>query len=372
MKVAQLTCVWPPSIGGIGKVAFEYSKILANDYQVTVFTPQYRKDQQVEKIANLRIELLPSILKIGNAAWLPQLTSKLKEFDIIHLHYPFFGVQEFIKAKLPAKLIVSYHMVATANGVKRWLFNLDSSFSERKLKQVVKIWLVSSADYAEHIVRPRLGQGVEIKILPFGADDEFIPGNKSEHLLLKLNIKQGAPVLLFVGGLDQAHYFKGVDILIKALAQLRDKDFKMIIVGEGNLKNYYQKLAKKLGLGTKIIFTGYLTNKELPDYYRLADGFIFPSLNQAEAFGLALLQALACGVPVVASNLVGVRSLVIPGKTGLLVEPGDTVALTQAISKLITRLPEARVYGQTAARIVSNQYRWQIIGKKLLEIYSEL
>ncbi|MFA4937508.1 MAG: glycosyltransferase family 4 protein [Patescibacteria group bacterium] len=372
MKVAQLTCVWPPYGGGIGKVAFEYSKILSANHQVTVFTPRYNKNQPIIKLTGVQVELLPSIIKIGNAAFLPQLISKLKTFDIVHLHYPFFGVQELLALGRYPKMIVSYHMVPRATGLKGWLFNTDCQWTEKKLASKVITWIVSSTDYAESIVKPRLGNSSVIKILPFGISDKFIPRAKSMTLLQKLNIKKNTPVLLFVGGLDKAHYFKGIETLIKALTQLSSKNYKFIIVGEGNLKNHYKGLAKKLGVDSQIIFSGYVSDDELPNYYCLADVFVLPSLNQAEAFGLAAGEAMACGLPVIASNLAGVRSLVKNGETGLLVEPGNIKALAQAISNLLANLSQAKRLGQNATKQVNNEYRWPAIGKKLLEIYSLL
>ncbi|MFH1111907.1 MAG: glycosyltransferase family 4 protein [Patescibacteria group bacterium] len=372
MKVAQLTCVWPPYGGGIGKVALEYSKILSANHQVTVFTPRYNKNQPITQLAGVQVELLPSILKIGNAAFLPQLISKLNKFDIVHLHYPFFGVHELLAMSQQSKMIISYHMVPEATGLKGWLFNIDCQWTEKKFAKMANIWIVSSEDYAENIVRPRLGNSAMIKILFFGISDKFIPGVKSVALLQKLNIKNNTPVVLFVGGLDKAHYFKGIETLIKALTQLSSKNYKLIIVGEGNLENHYKELAKKLGVDSQIIFAGYVSDNELPNYYCLADAFVLPSLNQAEAFGLAAGEAMACGLPVIASNLAGVRSLVKNGETGLLVEPGNIKALTQAISNLLANLSQAKRLGQNAAQQVNNEYRWPAIGKKLLEIYSLL
>ncbi|MFH1111514.1 MAG: glycosyltransferase family 4 protein [Patescibacteria group bacterium] len=372
MKVAQLTCVWPPYGGGIGKVAFEYSKILSSNYQVTVFTPHYQKNQQVETIANVEIELLPSIIKIGNAVFLPQLISKLKEFDVIHLHYPFFGAQELLAMGRYPKMIVSYHMVPKATGLKSWLFNIDCRWTEKKLANKIITWIVSSADYANNIVCPRLPSEAKIEILPFGAGAEFTPGNKSTALFHKLNISSDTPILLFVGGLDKAHAFKGVDVLIKAVARLSNSDFKMVIVGEGNRKNYYIQQARKLGVGSKMLFVGQVAVNELPEFYRLANALVLPSVNEAEAFGLVVLEAMACAKPVIASDLPGVRSLVKKDETGWLARPGDDLSLAQAIESILANLNQAKQMGELASKIIEQNYRWPIIGKKLLEIYKNI
>ena len=95
-----------------------------------------------------------------------------------------------------------------------------------------------------------------------------------------------------------------------------------MVGGDGEWRTEYEAQARA-SLGDRVRFVGDVADETLPDYYRAADALALPSIDRTEAFGLVLLEALACGTPVVASRLPGVRTLVDDGRTGFLVDPGD-------------------------------------------------
>ena len=148
---------------------------------------------------------------------------------------------------------------------------------------------------------------------------------------LAMTHKDSHRKILFVGALDKAHYFKGVDVLLKAM---RDLEYKLMIVGDGDLRSYYEAKAKNLGIDDGVVFTGRVSNEELSRYYQSADVFVLPSIDKSEAYGMTLLEAMAHGLPVVASNLPGVRSLVGEDR-GLLVEPGDSSDLARVLTEIL-------------------------------------
>ncbi|HBV33708.1 TPA: hypothetical protein DIC39_03805 [Patescibacteria group bacterium] len=369
MKIAQVVCVWPPYGGGMGRVAFEYSKILSTEHQVTVFTPSYSPSQTVSEIAGVEIKHLKSAIKYGNAVWLPQLPGLIKDFDVIHLHYPFFGVHEFIRPRPRQKLIVNYHMRPQARGLASLISSPDSRWSEKLLVKRASTWIVSSHDFADVIVRPRLGN-IKINILPFGVDVNFLPGQAKKGIKDNLGIREGEKVILFVGGLDSQHYFKGLPVLLRALSGL--EKVKLIVVGEGNLRPKYELQVSQSELNNKVIFAGAVTRSNLPDYYRLADIFVLSSINSAEAFGLVILEAAACGVPAVVTDLPGPRSLVKDGQTGLVARIGDASSLADKISALLKDDSLREKMGRSAHELVEQNYRWSTIGSQLLKLYQEL
>ena len=107
----------------------------------------------------------------------------------------------------------------------------------------------------------------------------------------------------------------------------------------------------------------------LPAYYRAADVVALPSVDRTEAFGLVLLEALACGTPVVASRLPGVRTLVDDGRTGYLVEPGNVDELAERIGRCIS---ESATLGPNAQAFVRARYGWPTIARQLLDLYRRL
>jgi len=176
--------------------------------------------------------------------------------------------------------------------------------------------------------------------------------------------------VLLVANLDRAHYFKGVEVLLNALAQL-PRRVKGIIVGEGDMRSQYESKARKLKIESRVVFAGRVPDTTLREFYQLADVTILPSTTRGEAFGLVLLESLACGTPVIASNLPGVKTVVADGKDGYLVKPGDVDDLTEKISFLLEnreRIWEMGMWGR--AKIVE-RYSWGKIIRKLETIYIE-
>src|SRR5205814_1893675 len=146
--------------------------------------------------------------------------------------------------------------------------------------------------------------------LPNGVDVErFRPGLASGELRARYGLARMEQVVLFVGGLDRAHYFKGLPVLLRALARL-PKDVALLVVGDGDRREAYARLARAAGLGRRVRFAGSVADAELPRHYALADLVVLPSTTRGEAFGLVLLEAMACSRAVVASRLPGVQAVV--------------------------------------------------------------
>lgn len=373
MRVAQLTCVYPPYGGGIGEVARQYSSWLTAEHQVTVITPRYYPGMTFTSTPGVTVEAKRAVFTWGKAAWLKGLKKMLQSYEVVHLHYPFFGVQEQLsKALTKQKFILTYHMVPQANGLKGLAMRLSQKYSDHSLSMRAQVLTVATQDYLSSEAIPRLGENDKWQVLPFGVANQFHPGEAEEILLRRHQIKYGQAVILFVGTLDQAHYFKGLDILLTALAKLKDYNWKLVVVGGGTDKKRYEHQAKILGIAKDVSMAGYIKAEELPSYYRLASLLALPSINNAEAFGLVALEAMASGVPVVASRLPGVRELVQASETGILVQPEDSLALASAIESLLLNPQERRRLGNNAYQQVEKKYRWSIVGERLLEIYRNL
>src|SRR5262249_22381799 len=119
-------------------------------------------------------------------------------------------------------------------------------------------------------------------------------------------------IILQVGGLDRAHYFKGVRVLIDAMARLRDVPCHAVVVADGHMRAEYEAAARAAGVADRVTFAGRVDDADLPALEQQASAFAFPSTDKSEAFGIAALEAMASGVPVVASALPGVRTIVRP------------------------------------------------------------
>jgi|SRR3989339_233194 len=382
MKIAILTSTFPPYAGGIGNVATANAlELVKLGHQVTIFTPEYQK--VAEEVHNLSIKRIKPLFKYGNAACLPKIVKLLKGYDIIHLHYPFFGVAEILwlrsrKLKINhSKLIIHYHMDVVGSGFLKKIFSFHTKFILPKIINVADRVVVTSDDYAkysnlEYLISKNPAKFVSV---PNGVDINFFkPETKDQELLKQNGIAIEDKVVVFVGGLDSAHYFKGIEYLIEAMSFLRQAAYrwKLVIVGAGDLQKNYQDLAGQLHVDDKIKFTGYVPNHQLPKYYNLADVVVLPSVDQSEAFGLALVEGMACAKATVASNLPGVRSVVEDKKSGLLTEPKNSKDLAAKINYLLSDQLTAQQFGQVGRQLAEQKYSWQIIGLELDELYKNI
>ncbi|MFH1565501.1 MAG: glycosyltransferase family 4 protein [bacterium] len=381
LKIAQIVCTFPPYKGGVGNVAYQFSKGSAElGHEVTVFTPKYNQTNQDEN-RGFKIVRIPSLFKFGNAAMLRQINKYLKKgnFDIIHLHYPFFPTSYFVykfKKKFPQKkLVITYHMDAIGWGLKGLLFILYSKILMPRILNSADIITTASLDYIENSQAGKVFKNNITKFteLPYGVDwNQFKPQEKDKNLMNKLSVQPDDKIILFVGGLDKAHYFKGLKYLIQAAKLINDdiKNLKILIIGEGELKEYYINLAKKLRLENKIKFVGVGEYGDLPKYYNLCDLFILPSINSAEAFGLVLTEAMACGKTVLASNLPGVRTVPVSGE--LLFEPANPKEIADKIKWLFGDDNSMKKFGEEGRRKVEEKYDWNKTIAKLEKIYRNI
>jgi glycosyltransferase involved in cell wall biosynthesis len=375
MKIAQVVCTFPPYAGGIGQSAYEIGRLLEERHAVINFTP-----------ANLK-----PWLKLGHGAFLPQLLWKLRGFDYIYLHYPFFGAAEVVWLfKLlggRAKLIVHYHMDVKNPGFIFKILSLPSRLIRRSLFNRAAVIVSASLDYVKHSRLKKYYAGHEKKFqeIPFGLDlkifqpklidrpaDNKIIARAQEivHYINDKFIKKDRLNLLFVGGLDQAHYFKGIEILLLALAGLRSRNWQLTLVGEGDLRSTYEKTAEKLGLSRRVKFTGKLTGVELIRAFQNTDLLILPSINKNEAFGRVLIEALACGVPVIASNLPGVRRVFSDHQEGLLIEPGSVADLRKKLEFMFNNEKLRRIMALAARRLAEEKYDLESMKKKLEGLFA--
>jgi glycosyltransferase involved in cell wall biosynthesis len=159
-------------------------------------------------------------------------------------------------------------------------------------------------------------------------------------------------------------------VLLDSLAGLDQENpaWQLEIVGEGDLLPKYENRARELGIGEKIIFSGKAGDQELPKKYQRADCLVLPSVNRGEAFGIVLLDAMASGIPVIASDLPGVRKVFTPGVQGLLVQPGDKDDLKEKIRSLMINPELRQKMGTAGRRLAVEKYSEEKIRRQFLEI----
>jgi len=175
----------------------------------------------------------------------------------------------------------------------------------------------------------------------------------------------GPPIVLFVGRFDAQ---KGVDILFHAWRDL-DARAQLRLAATGWKELEYRELARDLALSS-VVFQGHVPRAQLPELLQQASVLVLPS--RYENFPLSLLEAMACGVPVVATRVGGIPELVEDGQTGLLVPPEDPEALGEAIRRILDDPGLASGLARAARAVVESRFTWESVGRQIISMYEEV
>lgn len=351
MKIAVVVCSYPPYRGGIGNAAARQSAALRDaGHEILVLCPAHDGPGRHEMVDGVEVRHLPALLRHGVSAFVPSVAGHLRGCDALYLHYPFYGGAEaaVISALVRRIPYVAYfHMDVLAQGLRGAIISAYDRTAAVAILRGAKRVLVSSLDYARNASIGRLGL-TTLQELPFSIDtDLFHPGHPDPDVLKKLGIDPSLPIVLFVGGMDAGHAFKGVPVLIEAMAGMPSDEAQLVLVGDGELRLGFECLARAR-CATTVNFVGSASDSVLRELYRAATVSVLPSVSGEEAFGIVLIESMASGTPVVASNLPGVRT-VVDEHTGVLVPAGDVDRLRDAI-RSFTRNDERNVTMGAAAR----------------------
>lgn len=378
-KVAIIVCAFPPQGGGLGNNAYYHLRELKKiGYEAKVFTPKYK---DIKHISGDDVEYLPVVWPLGKAGFLFSLSSKLKGFDIIHLYYPFFGTDLIVlvfKVFHPhKKLVLHYQMDPVGYGYRKFIFKLYLKLFLPLLIIMSQKIIILSQDNAQHSYLRRSIKKYKHKfvVIPNGVDTSiFQPASKNWQLAEQYHISENDQVIVFAGGLDDQHFFKGVDVLLKSFALVSQKNdnAKLMLIGDGNKRNYYEKLAQNLNLQEKVVFTGWINNESLPDYYNLGDIFVLPSTEKTESFGIVIAEAQACGLPALVANWPGSRLTIEDNKTGFLVEPKNESDLSEKIIKLLNDDDLRKKMSQSGSLRAREKYSWDSVIIKIDFLYKDL
>lgn len=179
---------------------------------------------------------------------------------------------------------------------------------------------------------------------------------------MELGVPENSTVLVSVGELNKN---KNHEVIIRALAELNDANVHYMIAGEGPLKGYLRELADSLGVADRVHLLGY--RNDVAEIYKAADICCFPSFR--EGLGLAAIEAMACGLPIVTSNVHGINDYSVDGVTGYKCVPRDVHAFGVAFKKLICDEPLSNMMGMHNEQLVE-KYDLAIIASKMRQIYS--
>lgn len=194
--------------------------------------------------------------------------------------------------------------------------------------------------------------------------------NGRESARIKLGIKQDATVILFVGNLLKS---KGVFELVEAFGRLEEKYGEKLIlalVGEGPDRSEILARASRLGIIKKLLLAGIRPHEEIPEWLRSCDVFVLSSHN--EGMPNAVLEAMSCARPVVATRVGGIPEVVENGKTGYLVEKEDTAGLREAMGRLLSDPERSKEMGRCGRETIVKRFSWDKNAEEHIRLYKDL
>ncbi len=282
-----------------------------------------------------------------------------EHFDIVHVHEPFAPFLPLHAIRLSDAINVATFHAAKEGGNRWYLYG----------RHVLKRWFrrlhgkIAVSVPAMHLVS-RYFPGY-YNIIPNGVDVEHF---EAEHEPMP-QFADGRPNVLFVGRLEKR---KGVKYLLQAFAEVKEEmaEARLLVVGPPTraARGYHRWVAER---GLKDVeFVGYVTYDELARYHHTADVVVAPATGN-ESQGIVLLEAMAAGRPLVASNIEGYASVVTHGVEGLLVTPKDSHSLAAAIVELLAD-PERRRQMAENGRLRAEQFRWERVSQRVLSYYEQL
>ncbi|MFL5871731.1 MAG: glycosyltransferase family 4 protein [Solirubrobacterales bacterium] len=367
-----MTATFPPYPGGAGNTAFRFALEQAErGHHVEVFTaPALGEPPDPGPAVVHRID---PVLAIGNAPLIPALR-RVEGFDVVHLHYPFiFGSELTLLGRVNRRrrgqaLLVHYKNRLVAPGFRGGLFSVyEHSVAPALIRAADRICVLST-DHANSV--PYLRRAPEKLIeMPNGVDTAlFVPGDDG-GVRERLGIGSDAVVAAFVATLDRAHHFKRLDVAIDGLARVED-EVHLVVAGGGELLEGFRARATDAGVGDRVHFLGAVPHAELPNVLRAADLFLLTT-GPPESFGIVLIEAMASGLPVIATDYPGVRA-VVDDETGILVPRDDPAAVAAAIDVLVgagTRRRKA--IGAAGRSKAEREWSWPSLVDRMDAAYAE-
>jgi glycosyltransferase involved in cell wall biosynthesis len=280
--------------------------------------------------------------------------------DIVHCHWTISGLVAYLATRLRRRPLVLSVRGSDIHLVERGLM--------ARLHRQIYAWMDIVVAVSEDIAHKLEGMGVpreKIRVVANGVDQRFRPGDRRQARL-RLALPPEDFIVLFVGMLVP---IKGLDVLIEALAKIEGAKPVVLLVGDGPLRSDLERQAADRGLVDHLRLVGRQSSEEIPIWMAAADVLVLPS--RSEGRPNVVLEAQACGLPVVATAVGGTPELVRDGKTGLLVESDDAQALAQAIERL-RQDGELRDRLRGAGREQAAGMTWAASADQMVAIYCGL
>ena len=384
MRILMISDVYFPRINGVSTSIKTFKNELETlGHEVTLIVPVYTAEQNCDPVSDPSVIRVPSrylwldpedrAMRWGNIfALREQLTHK--QYDILHIQTPF--IAHYVGVSLAKKLniprVETYHTY-----FEEYLYHYIPFLPKSWMKYVARHYTKTQCNDLDAVIVPstamqevlvNYGVATHTEVLPTGIElDKFRDGD-GEKFRKAYNIPVDRPTLVFIG---RVAFEKNIDFLLNVVDQVRKSipDVLLLIAGEGPALPHLKKLANTLRLNSNVLFLGYLDrNKELLDCYASGDAFVFASNTETQ--GLVLLEAMALGVPVVSTAVMGTKDILAPKKGALVCN--ETV--NEFADNIIRLLKDPTLRATLSQEALDYVKTWSSLSmaKKLLQFYENV
>ena len=366
MKVIIINSEHPPIGGGAGNASQNIAQQLAKmGHQIAVITSRFGDLPHHEQSDNLTIYRIPAfrrrqdrsdafeqIIFIFSASfWTSNLVRHFKPNATL----AFFGVPSGAVAWVLKKIYKIPYIISLRGGDVPGFRPYDFGTYHKLISPILRlIWKNAAAIVANSNGLRKLAltfdSRFEIPVIPNGVDLDLYKTNERDW---------SAPRILSVGRIVHQ---KGFDLALHALADLKELKWEWRIAGDGPNMDILRSLANELGIADRVTFLGWQSREQLLEQYRLSNLFLFPSRH--EGMPNAVLEAMASGLPVIASRIAGNEELVLHDETGILVESENVGALREALAKLLANAALRQKMGMASRLRMEEHYSWESTAKQ--------
>ncbi len=376
MKIAMFTDSYYPAVDGVVNSVSTVSRELERiGHEVFIFAPEPTNGEVISDITkggtfffkSMKFRHYPQY----RTAFLPSNKTKVLDrlgIDLIHTHgITTVGLKGLSASrKFDVPVATTYHTMVHEAMNYYMPIPLPTSIIVNLAVRYMRFFL-SKSDVVVVPTKPILEELVRIAprmpyaaVIPTGIDTKrFTPQGRGDAVREKYGIGD-APLLLYVG---RVAFEKSIDRIIMQMPLLKDRSTKLMIAGDGPARSRLEQLVSSLKLNDRVIFTGFIPDAELPDYYKAAD--VFVSASKFETQGITMLEAMACGKPVVSINYRAVTDFVVSGENGFLYDE-----YSENIAGTIERAMNAEARVKKNARRTAEKYSKENCARTLSELYT--
>ena len=366
MKILHVFKKYHPVVGGIQNHIRVLSRELIKDksFEVEVLVTNVNSNSVTQYIDGVKVIKAGRILQIASTPISSDLFRYMKKMkpDILHLHFPYpIGELASLLSDKCNNVVITYHCDIVKQKMLLYLYMPLLKRVLRKAKAIVisNPNILSSSMLLDQYTN-------KIEIIPYGIDIERFE-KVDERKVQDIKSRDGNSIVLFVG---RFCYYKGIEYLLEASKKV---DATFWLVGDGPLKPWIENYITRNNLNEKILLLGQVSEDELPYYYHAADILVLPSTYRSEAFGITLLEGMACNLPLITTELgTGTSFVNLNNKTGLVVPPSNSSALIEAINLILKDKNLRSGFAVTAKDRVKREFSKEKMVQRIKTLYSKV